>query len=430
MEGRIDVTAPPTSPTARSPYTRHVRVPAPKLPSAAAAPCASGGSVGSVVRRSSPHRLRQSLGLLAGLAGLASACHEAPSHPTTPRAAPRPTAPAARPAPPPARPPRPPPTLLDEPTAGVVCAVEGPVTAPLELGDRDGPLTTVAGASAGRFLLLASGGVFVDLRGAGLHARGSARAAVFAPRDLTVAGILTLWKEAALTPAGGAAKARTVRVALPELRGVTPRAPLAQPELPCGELTTSAAERGPPPAPRFYVNLRGKTLELAATPGGPVVAEARDLELAAVTAAQGAYWRLRWYVPGGELHAWTRAAGLAPRRGSDAELVNQLLAAPAATPAPPAPAPAAPAEAWVYRCERETPLLFARDGRAVPLVTLRPVDLQLVGTRDELAEVTFATPDFAQATIDTAPQTAPLPGATMHLPTDWLSTCARRPARP
>lgn len=385
------------------------------------------------MRRSSPHRLRQARGLLLGLAGLASACHEAPPPQASPRVAPRPTTRAARPAtPPPARPLARPTRLLDEPTAGVLCAVEGPITAPVELGDREGPLTSVAGASSGRFLVLASGGAFAELRGAGLHAKGFARATVFARRDLTVGGVLTLWKEAALTPAGGDAETRTVKVGLPELRGVTPREPLSPPELPCAELTTSAAERGPPSAPRFYVNLRGKTLELAATPGGAIVAEARDLELAAVTAAQGAYWRVRWYVPGGELHAWTRAAGLAPRRGSDAELVNQLLAAPAATtPAPQAAPAAAPGEAWVYRCERETPLLFARDGRAVPLVTLRPVDLQLVGTRGDLAEVTFATPDFAQATIDTAPQTTALQGATMHLPTEWLSTCSqRRGARP
>lgn len=384
--------------------------------------------MGCVVRRSSPHRLRQAPGLLVGLAGLVSACHDAPP-PPSPRVAPHPTARAARAAPlTPARPPRPPPTLLDEPAAGVLCAVEGPVTAPVELGDREGPLTSVAGATSGRFLVLASGGAFVELRGAGLHARGFARATVFAPRDLTVGGVLTLWKEAALTPAGGDAEAHTVKLALPELRGVTPRETLTPPTLPCGELTTSAAERGPPSPPRFYVNLRGKTLELAATPGGPIVAVARDLELAAVTAAQGAYWRVRWYVPGGELHAWIRAAGLAPRRGSDAELVNQLLAAPATASAP-APA-SAPVEAWVYRCERETPLLFAKDGRTVPLVMLRPVDLQLAGTHGDLAEVTFATPDFSQATIDTAPQTTALPGATMHVPTEWLSTCSRRPARP
>ncbi|HQY59762.1 MAG TPA: hypothetical protein PK141_00070 [Polyangiaceae bacterium] len=382
------------------------------------------------MRRSSPHRLRLAVGplLLVG-AGLASACHEAPPPRASPRVA---RGPAARavPAATPARPPAPPTKLLDEPS-GVVCAVEGPVTAPLELGDREGPLTTVTGASSGRFLVLGAGGAFVELRGAGLRARGFARASVFARQDLAIKGVLTLWKEAALAPAGGDAETHTVRVGLPELRGVTQRAPLPVPEVPCGELTTSAAERGPPSSPRFYVNLRGKRLELAATPGGPIVAEAHDLELAAVTAAQGAYWRVRWYVPGGELHAWTRAAGLAPRRGSDAELVNQLLAAPAGpTPAPPpAPGPPPP-EAWVYRCERETPLLFAKDGRTVALVTLRPADLQLVGTHGELAEVTFAPPEFSQATIDTAPQTMAIAGATMHLPTEWLSTCSqRRPAR-
>lgn len=300
----------------------------------------------------------------------------------------------------------------------------------MDLGDRAGSLAVVSGASAGRLLVLEAGGAFAELRGPGLHAKGFARAAVFAPRDLTIAGILTLWKEAALTPASGDTALQTVKVALPELHGLTPRAPLPLPVLPCGELATSAAERGPPPSPRFYVNLRGKTLALAATPGGPIVAEARELELAAVTAAQGAYWRVRWYVPGGELHAWTRAAGLAPRRGSDAELVNQLLATLTATAAT-APATADAPGLRVYRCERETLLLFARDGRAVPLVTLRPVDLQAVGAHGELTEVAFATPDFAQATIDTAPQTTALPGATMHVPTEWLGTCSqRRPARP
>ncbi len=321
--------------------------------------------------------------------------------------------------------------LLPEPAAA--CSVEGTLTASVELGDPAGPLATIAGATSARYGVLADGGTFAVLRGPGLHARGYVQSVFYPKRDVPIGGILNLWREAPFAARGarvaaGAPSRSAVVVAIPEIKGFTPRAPLPATELPCDELSTSATERPAPAPPRFYTGVQGKVLELAATPGGPVLAEARDLELAAVVGVQGGFWRLKWYFVGGEVLAWTRAAGLTPRKGSDAELVNQLLASlPASAPATP---PRGVTEGWAHRCETETTLSFRKQDRAVPLLTLRPVDLQVVNARDDLSEVMFVAPEFSLATIDSAPQAEALAGVTLLASSEALASCSRRHLAP